>query len=188
MSALAKIHVAKKALALDDDTYRDVLGRVTGKRSAKDLTVIECGRVLDEFKRLGFKPMPVRRASGAVEMEGPYGGKLQALWISAWNLGVVRDRSDRALVSFVERQTGIERTRFLRDAKEAAKAIEGLKKWIGRETGVDWPGRTPLPHETKRAVIKAQLAILGRAIDNAAAVDPDAYMAALGVEIRRRQA
>lgn len=32
---IAKIHIAKKDLAMDDATYRDVLVRVTGKDSCK---------------------------------------------------------------------------------------------------------------------------------------------------------
>lgn len=32
---LAKIHIARKDLGLDEDTYRAVLIRITGKRSAK---------------------------------------------------------------------------------------------------------------------------------------------------------
>lgn len=31
---LAKVHIAKKALGMDDDAYRDFLNAQTGKRSA----------------------------------------------------------------------------------------------------------------------------------------------------------
>ena len=34
---LAQIHIAKKELGLDDDTYRDVLERVTRQRSSAGL-------------------------------------------------------------------------------------------------------------------------------------------------------
>ncbi len=43
--ALAKIHIAKKQLKLDDDTYRQMLWTVCQVRSAKDLD----GRGLDAF-------------------------------------------------------------------------------------------------------------------------------------------
>lgn len=52
---LGRIHQAKKALALDDDTYRALLERVTGKRSSADMTAAERNQVLAEFARLGFK-------------------------------------------------------------------------------------------------------------------------------------
>lgn len=52
---IAKIHIAKKDLCMDDATYRDVLIRVTGKNSCKDMTLNELKKVIQDFKRLGFK-------------------------------------------------------------------------------------------------------------------------------------
>lgn len=52
---LAKIHVAKKQLALDDETYRALLERVTGQSSAADLTARQRDALLKEFARLGFR-------------------------------------------------------------------------------------------------------------------------------------
>ena len=203
MTSLAAIHVAKKELDLDDDDYRDVLERVTGKRSAKDLTPHERSLVMNEFTRLGFVvtyPDPYRpktrdrveRAAqrapavkGAMRLDGAYARKLRALWISGWHLGVVRDRTDRALVAFVERQTGLSHTRFLREPADAMKAIEGLKKWVARESGVIWPSSTPNPNATKRAVIAAQLQRLGLPLTNLDGVyDLDRYQAELGEQIR----
>lgn len=53
---IAKIHIAKKDLAMDDETYRDVLQRVTGKDSCKNMTVAELKKVISDMKRLGFTP------------------------------------------------------------------------------------------------------------------------------------
>jgi hypothetical protein len=131
MNALAAIHVARKQLGLDDETYRAVLVRVTGKASSKDMSERERGQVLDELRRQGFKPS--KKA-----LEGRFAKKLQALWIAAWNLGIVRNRADAALISFVQRQTGIEHVRFLHHPEDADKAIEALKAWMTREAGVDW--------------------------------------------------
>ena len=55
-SLLAKVHIGKKDLALDDDTYRAVLERVTGKESAKDCTLPELVRVVAEYRRKGWNP------------------------------------------------------------------------------------------------------------------------------------
>ncbi|WP_279480294.1 regulatory protein GemA [Aureimonas sp. SK2] len=139
MTALKKIHVAKRQLGLDEDTYRAVLTRVTGKASAGAMTEGEQELVLAEFQRQGFKPaLKAPRKDGKAALSGPYAKKLQALWISAWNLGLVFDRQDSALLAFVERQTGIQRTEFLRAAADGRKAVEGLKAWLAREAGVDW--------------------------------------------------
>lgn len=51
---LAAIHAGKKQLALDDDTYRDLLQRVTGQRSAAGLSERQRVDVLGELRRLGM--------------------------------------------------------------------------------------------------------------------------------------
>ncbi|WP_312929121.1 gp16 family protein [Stutzerimonas nitrititolerans] len=63
--SLAKIHIAKAQLGLDDDTYRALLARVAGVRSAKDLNPRQVGAVLREFERLGFQPKPAKRTGRA---------------------------------------------------------------------------------------------------------------------------
>ncbi len=136
-SSIAAIHVAKKQLGLDDDTYRAKLARITGKHSVKDMTETERQQVLTVLRNEGFTPSPVaRRPDGRQKLTGKFAKKLQALWIAAWNLGIVRDRDDKAMLAFVKRQTGIDHTRFLVYADDAAKAIDGLKGWLRREAGV----------------------------------------------------
>lgn len=71
MSSLAKIHIAKSQLGLDDDTYRALLARVAGVRSAKELSPRQIGAVLTEFERLGFKPKPAKKAGRAVPKPAP---------------------------------------------------------------------------------------------------------------------
>lgn len=136
-SSIAAIHVAKKALGLDDDTYRAKMMNIVGKSSAKDMTENERQKVLTVFRNEGFQPKAAdRRADGRQKLTGKYAKKLQALWIAAWNLGLVDNRDDRALLAFVKRQTGIDHTRFLAYHDDATRAIEGLKSWISRSAGV----------------------------------------------------
>ena len=54
-SELAMIHVAKKFLALEDDVYRSILVKVTGKASASELDGAGRKALIDHFKKLGFK-------------------------------------------------------------------------------------------------------------------------------------
>ncbi len=202
MNPNAAIHVAKKQLGLDDDSYRAINLRITGKESSKDMTPNERGAVLAEMRRLGFVPTPpasrsreiaapapqkARRARGALSLEGPYVAKMRALWISGWNLGVVRDRTDEALAAFVRRQTGVDHVSWVRDPVTAAKAIEALKGWLAREAGVIWPtAKVPFPHESKRAIIEAQLRRLGRPADSAKdSHDLDGVIAELGKQIQK---
>jgi hypothetical protein len=146
VSALAKLHIAKKQLGLDDDTWRDLLERETGKRSSKDMSDRERGRVLDVLKNNGFKPVSKGSRKG---IEGKYAPKLQALWIAGYNLGLIRNRDDAALLAFIKRQTGIDHTRFLRYAEDGARAIEALKGWLERDGGVDWSQDRFLPDWTQ---------------------------------------
>jgi len=58
---LAKIHIAKAQLGMDDETYRALLARVAGVTSAKQLTPRQVGAVLAECQRLGWKPQSKRQ-------------------------------------------------------------------------------------------------------------------------------
>ena len=73
---LAKIHIAKTQLGLDDETYRALLERVTGKNSAGSLDADQRRRVLAEFEKLGWKP--ARPAAAA-----PHGADAQRRKIAA---------------------------------------------------------------------------------------------------------
>lgn len=136
-SSIAAMHVARKQLDLDEDVYRAKLFAITGKSSAKDMTEAERQQVLDVFRKQGFRPAPGGKA-GRRQLTGPYAKKLQALWIAAWNLGLVDNRDDKAMLAFVKRQTGLDDTRFLHHADDGRAAVEGLKGWMRREAGVSY--------------------------------------------------
>jgi hypothetical protein len=110
-------------------SYRDLMERETGKRSAKDLSDADRLAFIRALNRL--QPAAKRAAKSI----GPYATKLQALWIAGYNLGVIDNRSDRALRAFLKRQTDLDHSRFLRNPQDADKAIEALKDWIRRKTG-----------------------------------------------------
>lgn len=163
MTALAALYGAAKRLGLDDDTRRDVYERVTGKRSAREMTPAEVRRVLDELNRLaGTKPSskPVR---------SPTARLAQALWKDLWNLGVIARRSDDALEAFIRRQCRVDSVHWLRDPKDGDRVIRALTAWAARPIedgggGVDWrfaarPARSSIDASTgdaRWAVVDAQ--------------------------------
>lgn len=53
---LAKIHIARQQLNMDDESYRAMLQRVAGVKSSKDLGPRQMSAVLAAFQRLGFVP------------------------------------------------------------------------------------------------------------------------------------
>ncbi len=208
MSAVMKaIHVGRKALGLDEDDYRALLVRVTGKDSLRAMNERERQAVVQDMRAHGFSPQAVstsHRVSTSLDMnggkiglgrrlEGPFAGKMLALWLSAYELGVVRKRSADALVAFVERQTGIAHLNWVREGRDANRAIEALKAMIARSVengggGVEWP-KEQSPRAAKVAVIAAQHRKLGLGetyIDNPEfdLKQLDAIIAGLGAQIR----
>ena len=188
--ACGRVHACAKQLGLDDDARRDLQRRAVGKESCADMTAAELRRVLSEMDRAdrpGRRDRAARaarsQASGASARrvresdkragdlpDSPLAGKLVALWVSGWHLGVVRDRTDAALAKWVCRQTGLDAAAWARPA-DLTRAVEALQAWLAREGGVDWSpyvtlDRNGKPREThcpRARVLEAQWRILHRA-------------------------
>nr|DAD65980.1 MAG TPA: Protein of unknown function DUF1018 [Myoviridae sp. ctKHS5] len=52
---MAKIHIGKKELGLDDETYRQGLQQITGKISCREMNIAELLKVLQAMQAKGFK-------------------------------------------------------------------------------------------------------------------------------------
>jgi hypothetical protein len=122
---LAKIHVARKDLALAEESYRAILKRMTGKESAGDCGDGELVAVLDEFRRLGWKGDKPREAKPQVTV-------IYGLWRDLTPF--LRHADEAALRAFCRRQVRIEDPRWM-NAQQANKVIEALKSWLVRERG-----------------------------------------------------
>lgn len=130
---LAKIHLGKKALGMDDDTYRSMLIRVTGKDSAGDLSQAERTKVLEDLKVKGFvdRKRPPQRAGTRPRDESAEGAKIRALWLDLFQLGEVQDSSEAAMAAYAQRMTGKAAIQFL-DRREIDKVIKTLRGWCER--------------------------------------------------------
>jgi phage gp16-like protein len=128
---LAAIHLGKKQLGWSDDVYRDVIAGVSNgaTRSAADLNAAQRARLLDMMREHGFKgpQRPVKRRHEIPTQDD----KVRALWGDLVTVGALRDASERALQSFVERQTGKSRIEWC-TPEELNDVIEGLKGWLAR--------------------------------------------------------
>ncbi|MGD9611233.1 MAG: gp16 family protein [Desulfovibrionaceae bacterium] len=100
-SLLAKIHIARKDLGLDEDTYRAMLDNLTGKASAAKLSVPELVRVVADLRRQGWQGQPPAKPASrggkpqARPEAAPYLAKIEALLAEAkrpWSyaLGVAK--------------------------------------------------------------------------------------------------
>jgi phage gp16-like protein len=127
------LHVARRDLQLDDDTWRAMLVEQTGKSSSKDLTTLQLNRVLGHLKTKGFK---IRKPAAAKPAEsrpldmGNESQKARALWLLLVEIGAVRDPSEAALNAYVLRQAKVDDLRWVTDM---APVIEGLKAWAARK-------------------------------------------------------
>lgn len=123
------IHVAKRELALDDDTYRAALFTATGKNSAKGMTVPELEKALEHLKRRGFQ---VRRTAGSrPQADDAQSKKIRALWLEMHAQGIVKRGEESAMAAYVKRITGIDALQWL-STDQASQVIESLKKWQSR--------------------------------------------------------
>lgn len=126
---LAQIHLGKKQLGLEDDTYRTLLWTVARVRSAKDLDAAGRRAVIAHMvargARLGY--------SGAARRNiPPAERKVRALWWALHQAGAVQDASDRALGAWVARQCdGVAVIAWLNDY-QVQGLIESLKRWLAR--------------------------------------------------------
>lgn len=124
---LAQIHIARKELALDDDDYRALLERITGRRSASGMSDPDLLRVIGELKRLGFRPKGGRRKS-----DKSYVRLIFALWGQLKKDGIWRDPHPQSLRRWVEKMTGVGDPEWLGYA-QATPVIEALKKMRERQ-------------------------------------------------------
>jgi hypothetical protein len=127
------LHVARRDLQIDEDTWRAMLLEQTGKRSSKDLTPQQLERVLGHLKTRGFKvrkpvdakPRPERRPLDTAADSK----KARTVWLLLAEIGAVRDPSEVALNAYVRRQAGVDDLRWVTDM---LPIIEGLKAWAAR--------------------------------------------------------
>lgn len=131
------IHIARRDLALDDETYRAVLaGTIPGKTSCRDMKSGELEQVLRTLERKGFKrvnPMRPQPKEAPVVTD-----KIRAVWQVMFRQGFTTDKSDKALNAFVRRTTrlknggeGVSRLEWLR-GDQASVVLESLKQWHQR--------------------------------------------------------
>ena len=139
-AALAKIHIAKKQLNLDEDTYRAMLQEVAGVDSAADLDQRGLGKVLDRLADRGAKFTSRGRTS---EKSTPHQPKRRLLWKIYQLLG---DRPVKYAVGILKHMGGPRRpgvglppsssTRWLRLSSTTASARPGGRQ--GRRAQSTW--------------------------------------------------
>jgi hypothetical protein len=129
---IAKAHIAKKDLRLDDETYRAIIQRVAGAASCSACTNDHLAALLAEFRRLGWNPAPAAKRSS----RKPWVRMIYGIWADLRPL--LDDANEDTLRAFVKRQTrslknpdGIADPEWL-DAPDGTRVIQGMQGWLAR--------------------------------------------------------
>ncbi|MDR1310636.1 MAG: DUF1018 domain-containing protein [Burkholderiaceae bacterium] len=151
------IHVAKRDLRMNDDTYRDILFKVGKKKSSADMTIPELEHTLEHMKKCGFKVRHKNKTAGQRKpatpcsrtlADFPEARKIRALWLFLHQLGLVKNPNEAALGAYCKRITGVDALQWM-DGDQVLTMIETLKKWAMRVL----PGKVhELAHEVAGAV------------------------------------
>lgn len=135
------IHVGKRDLNMDDDTYRSVLLKIGNQNSCKSLSVPKLEQVLEHMKRAGYvvrskNPKNGKTGPGKPALSRPLAldqesKKIRALWLFLHETGIVKNSSEAALAAYVKRITKVDALQWL-DGDQSHTVIETLKKWAMR--------------------------------------------------------
>ena len=139
------IQIGRRAMGLDEDTYRAMLSNITGgKTSSKALTGPERQAVLQHMKARGFVVKP--KTGGPAEAESswqraPQMRKLRALWYLLADAGHVAQPLDMtacndAIELWAKRQLSTHKpplaTIRFATGPQMDKLVEALKAWCVR--------------------------------------------------------
>lgn len=140
---LAKIHIAKGQLGLDDDTYRAMLWSVARVRSAKDLDAGGREAVLKHLRAVGWKDKAPSPGANRYQPGTPP-ALIRWLWTQLAEAGLVRENSDRALRRYIAQHAAVRPDPSVTeiapqhlDRQGCNQVIEQLKRWLAR--GEDGP-------------------------------------------------
>lgn len=139
------IHVGKRELGLDDETYRAMLQEVASKVSCSKMSIKELELVVAHMEAKGFKRQAKVGKTGFKRRLSPRSGKakhaeidkIRAIWITMYQHGIVNDRSEAAINAYAKRMTSgingesVDSVNWL-DARQAMVVLESLKKWHTR--------------------------------------------------------
>lgn len=130
--AIQLIHIARNKLDVSDDAYRVMLQNLTGKDSCSKMDDRQLANVLAHLRGRGFKISGKPREMPMADF--PMGRKIWVLWQDLAKVGLVRDKSQKALDAWLLGETGVARLIWLKQEPEQAhQAIEKLKQWLSRK-------------------------------------------------------
>ena len=164
MTRFAYMFGTAKRLGWEIDDMRALAGTLFGTPRLRALSDHQCTSLVDAMRKKAGEDTsrPMRRPHQ--RLSGPYAAKCQALWIAAFNLGVIHNKTDEALIAFIRRQTGLEAAHWMIAARSATRVIEALKAMLARAGCdlTDIAGAPPLVNDPRYRVTHRQCALLAQ--------------------------
>jgi len=127
------VHVGKAKLGMDNEAYRAFLAAVCGRDSAAKMTARELEYVLKAMRDSGFG-----RAPNRVKPEEKGGATLAQLeYIKGMWAKCARNKSEKALLAFVDRIAHVKALRFLtvNTARDVILALREMTAKAGFDPG-----------------------------------------------------
>jgi len=125
------VHIGRSKMGLADDAYRAFLEGVANRNSCADMTARQLEAVLRAMRKHGFPLAPKRvrpdEKGGASMAQLEY---IKGMWAKC-----ARNKSDEALLAFVERIARVKSLRFLtaRSARDVIHALRNMTAKAGRD-------------------------------------------------------
>lgn len=127
---IAVLHVARRDLNLTDESYRDILMRIGGCESSRDLHPIAFERVMAYFAKLGFRSTWTQRTFG--NRPGMASPAQVDLIRKLWRQYHGDDQNDAHLNAWLSRFHKVSALRFV-DEKKVIKVLAALKAMTARQ-------------------------------------------------------
>ena len=124
---LAKIHIAKKDLCLDRDTYEDILWTICRVKSSADLDSVGRFKLIKHFESLGWGSTRKKKR----KIEDPKEAKIWSLLYQIKDTGAIKSVSKITVRKQVEKYTACSDIRFCTEGQKS-HVIECLKQWLAR--------------------------------------------------------
>lgn len=128
---IALVHVAKRQLGLDEDSYRDILRRWGNVESSADLDPVAFECVMIRMEQLGFRSTWTKRTFGDRHASMASAAQVNLIR-TLWEKYAPADTDETGLNGWLSKYHHVSALRFL-SADKAKAVLPALKAMVGRK-------------------------------------------------------
>jgi phage gp16-like protein len=124
---LAKVHIARAQLCIDEEDYRDIIEDFfPGKRSAGKLNNVQLSKLLSHFESIGFRPKDLKGMAHGIKGKSQVTAlkeKAKRMLDEAVDMGFVRHPH-----KLVFKICGVDDVRFCKDVGKLKRLLAVLQR------------------------------------------------------------